>query len=168
MKLSINIDGACRGNPGLGSVGVQVRDSGDRPVLEISKAIGHCTNNVAEYTALAEALSAAKALGGTELHIFSDSLLLVKQFNGEYKIKNPTLARFLVEIHKKAQVFKKVVLSHVRREFNKEADRLANEALDEQAARSKGVKKNFEGTAGGPLRAQVRGGTSELHRERRG
>lgn len=134
MTLLIHIDGACRGNPGPGSIGVVVSDASGKELKRHGRALGHTTNNVAEYTALCEALEIAKTLGGRRLQIFSDSQLLVRQYNGQYQVKNVVLRDFLKRIHERARSFESVELSHVRREQNKEADKLANEALD--AARS--------------------------------
>lgn len=133
MKLLIQIDGASRGNPGPSSIGVFITDPTGRPVKEHHRYIGTETNNVAEYTALLEALKLAKELGGTDLKIQSDSQLLVRQYNGQYKVKNNRLLKFLIEIQKLRHAFKSIELIHVRREFNTAADALANQALDSLA-----------------------------------
>lgn len=132
MKLHINIDGACRGNPGPSSIGVILRDAAGRTLKEHGRYIGEFTNNVAEYTALLDALQLAKELGGTDLDIRSDSLLLVQQFNGKYRVKNERLFKFLLQIQALRRQFHSVTLAHVPREENKDADRLANLALDER------------------------------------
>lgn len=93
----------------------------------------HCTNNQAEYTALKLALIKAKELGATELFIESDSLLLVKQFLGEYKIKNPDLAARMQVIRRLATPLT-IHIKHVLREFNKAPDALANKAMDAKAS----------------------------------
>jgi ribonuclease HI len=131
--LRIFIDGACRGNPGPGSVGVAIHDEAGNPVKMHGRALGRVTNNIAEYTALADALDLAKQLGGTRLEIFSDSQLLVRQYNGQYQVKNAELFKRLKDIHVQARAFESVQLSHVPREQNKTADRLANQALDAAA-----------------------------------
>ena len=130
MHLVINIDGACRGNPGPGSTGVYVTDGRGKVLAEHGRALGRVTNNIAEYAALSDALDIAKKLGGTHLEVRSDSQLLVRQFNGEYRVKNLTLLDALRKIMAKKAGFAEVRLVHVPREQNKEADRLANEALD--------------------------------------
>lgn len=128
--LHIFIDGACRGNPGHSSIGVVVRDSAGRTLREHGRRIGMATNNVAEYAALLDALTLARELGGTALRIHSDSQLLVRQFNGSYRIKNPRLLQCLLKIQDARRRFASVELVHVPREENKDADRLANRALD--------------------------------------
>lgn len=134
MKLLINIDGASRGNPGPASLGVIVRDERGATLREHYRFLGEATNNIAEYSALADALALAKELGGTELTIRSDSQLLVRQFNGQYRVKNPGLFKKLVEIQQSRNQFKSIELIHVPREENKDADRLANLALDRARA----------------------------------
>ena len=134
MKLFIHIDGASRGNPGPASVGVVIRDGAGETLKEHHRYLGEATNNVAEYSALSDALALARELGGTELAIRSDSQLLVRQFNGQYRVKNPALFKMLSEIQKIRHQFTSIALIHVPREENKDADRLANLALDQARA----------------------------------
>ena len=134
MKLFINIDGASRGNPGPASVGVVIRDASGKTLKEHHRYLGEATNNIAEYSALADALALAKELGGTELTIRSDSQLLVRQFNGQYRVKNAALFQKLTEIQRTRASFASVTLIHVPREENKDADRQANIALDQARA----------------------------------
>jgi len=129
-KLKIFIDGGSRGNPGHGACAAVVFDEKGGLILEEGKCLGHCTNNFAEYNGLVLALAAARRLGASELKVFSDSELLVRQFSGEYKIKDPTLKVLMGEIKKESAAFKSVTLSHVRREANSHADRLVNVILD--------------------------------------
>lgn len=131
MKLYIHIDGASRGNPGPSSVGVCVQDAEGRVLREHRRRIGEHTNNVAEYTALLDALRLAREIGGTRLRIHSDSQLLVRQFNGQYRVKNARLLERLSEIQALRRRFASVELVHVPRQDNRTADRLANEALDQ-------------------------------------
>lgn len=130
MRLTIYIDGASRGNPGPSSIGVRVEDARGHAVREFGRAIGQATNNIAEYTALEEALREAKSLGATDLEVRSDSQLLVRQFNGEYRVKSSHLFALLKRIMDLRRGFTSVRLCHVPRLANREADRLANEALD--------------------------------------
>ena len=129
-KLKIFIDGGSRGNPGHGACAAVFFDSTEAILREEGKYLGRCTNNFAEYSGLRLALGAAGRLGAEELEIFSDSELLVKQFSGEYRIKDAALAGMMAEIRKAAAGFKKISLSHVKRAKNKEADRLVNQILD--------------------------------------
>ncbi len=138
MKLIINIDGASRGNPGLASCGIVIKNSAGKVLLEKGEFLGKATNNFAEFKALDIALTLTKSLGATELEIFADSQLLVRQFNGEYKIKKDTLKILMAGIFEKRKNFKQVKLEHVRREKNTEADAIANQVLDKA---TKDIKK---------------------------
>jgi probable phosphoglycerate mutase len=127
-----NIDGGSRGNPGPAGYGVRVeRDDGT--ISELKESLGMATNNVAEYSGLLAALRWAVAHGIRSLHIRSDSELLVKQMKGEYRVKNPGLQPLYEEARGLIRQVGRVTFEHVRREFNKDADRLANEAMDEAA-----------------------------------
>jgi ribonuclease HI len=127
-----NIDGGSRGNPGPAGYGVHVeRDDGT--ITELKESLGMATNNVAEYSALLAALRWAVTNGVRKLHIRSDSELLVKQMNGDYRVKNPGLQPLHEEARSLGRQIGRVTFEHVRREFNKDADRLANEAMDEAA-----------------------------------
>jgi ribonuclease HI len=129
-----NIDGGARGNPGPAGYGVHIqRDDGT--VVELKEAVGIATNNVAEYRGLLAALGWAAHHGIEKLHIKSDSDLLVKQMRGEYRVKHPGLQPLWEQARGLARQIRSVQFEHVRREFNKDADRLANEAMDDAAAR---------------------------------
>lgn len=128
-----NIDGGSRGNPGPAGYGVRIeRDDG--AIVELKQSIVSATNNVAEYSGLIAALAWAAQHGLEQLHIRSDSMLLVKQMQGEYRVKHPGLQPLHEEARSLARQIGRVTFEHVRREFNKDADRLANEAMDEAAA----------------------------------
>lgn len=129
MQVKINIDGGSRGNPGPGAAAYVICNLQGDLLAQEGYFMPHCTNNQAEYTALKLALIKSKELGANELFIESDSLLLVKQFLGEYKIKNPDLAARMAVIRHLAQSFT-IHLKHVLREFNKAPDALANKAMD--------------------------------------
>ena len=129
MQVKINIDGGSRGNPGLGAAAYVICAPDGKVLAQEGYFMPRCTNNQAEYTALKLALIKAKELGATELDIVSDSLLLVKQFAGEYKIKNPDLQARMQVIRVLAAPFK-LRLVHVPREQNKAPDALANKAMD--------------------------------------
>lgn len=129
MRVTINIDGGSRGNPGPGASAFVIKDLNGKILSQEGYFIPHCTNNQAEYTALKLALIKAAELGAQELDIISDSLLLVKQCLGEYKIKHPDLAARMQEIRQLARPFK-ISIRHVLRHLNKEPDALANKAMD--------------------------------------
>ena len=133
-SATANIDGGSRGNPGPAGYGVRVECDGE--VIELKASLGICTNNVAEYSGLLAALRWAVAHGCAALHVKSDSLLLVQQMKGVYKVKHPGLQPLFEEAKSLARQIGKVTYEHVRREYNKDADRLANEAMDEAAART--------------------------------
>jgi ribonuclease HI len=130
--LTIYTDGAARGNPGPAAFAYVIEQDGTPP-LERKGTLGSATNNVAEYTALIRALEQAARLGGRRLAINSDSELLVKQMNGEYQVKNPDLFTLYQEAKDLCRQFDAVTIRHIRREQNRRADRLCNEALDGQA-----------------------------------
>lgn len=105
----------------------------DREVIEICGYLGTTTNNVAEYSGLLEALKVAKEEGATEVEIVSDSLLLVQQMLGKYKVKHPNLIPLFNKAKSMARSFPRFSISHTLRAGNKDADRLANLALDQHA-----------------------------------
>ena len=123
-------DGAARGNPGPAGIGVVIADGAGRILAEVGKGIGVATNNVAEYLAAVEALRQALELGATDLVLRSDSRLLVEQLSGRWRVKNPTLIRLHEEARALVGRFHSVTFEHVRRERNREADRLANLGVD--------------------------------------
>ncbi len=129
-KLIIYSDGGSRGNPGPAAIGFVV---GGR---KYGEAIGHTTNNVAEYRAVISALKKAKQLLGkseakkTQLEIRMDSKLIVEQMHGRYKILEPDLQTLFLELWNLRQDFKSSEFKHIPREENKDADSMVNEALD--------------------------------------
>lgn len=127
-----NIDGGSRGNPGPAGYGVRIEQDGQ--VIELKASCGIATNNVAEYGGLLAALRWAVAQGVSSLHLRSDSLLLVQQMKGVYRVKHPGLLPLSEEAKSMVRQIGKVTFEHVRRELNKDADRLANEAMDDAAA----------------------------------
>ena len=129
MDATIHIDGGARGNPGPAAYAVVLTRPGQPPVEEAG-TLGTATNNVAEYTALVNALHLATELGLKKLDIFSDSELLVKQMAGEYRVKHPDLQPLHREASDLRRGFEAVRITHVRREQNKRADAICNEALD--------------------------------------
>ena len=130
MKARLFTDGGARGNPGPAAA-AYVLEAEDGTVLEArGEAIGTATNNVAEYRALVAGLKKAVELGVGELDVISDSELLVKQMNGEYRVKNAALRELSLEAARLARQLERVRYRAVRRAENELADRLVNEALD--------------------------------------
>jgi ribonuclease HI len=130
------IDGGARGNPGPAGYGVVITDQSRRKVAALSEYLGRQTNNYAEYNGLLAALGYALEHGHKALKVVSDSELLVKQIRGQYKVKNPSLQ----ELHRRArELIAKLdwfSIEHVLRESNREADRLANAAMDKGMGRT--------------------------------
>jgi len=126
-----NIDGGSRGNPGPAAYGVIIRDGRGEIVAKLKKYIGRMTNNVAEYYGLIAAMDYAQSHSIRALRIESDSELLVKQMRGQYKVKSEDLRPLFERAQKMSKTFDSFRIEHVYREQNREADALANEALDE-------------------------------------
>jgi ribonuclease HI len=128
--LRVNVDGGSRGNPGPAAIAAVVQDGNGGVVEERSEAIGTATNNVAEYRALLLGIERAAALGARRLELIGDSELIVRQVNGEYKVKDEALRELHRQVQKALEDFDEWSIRHVRREENEEADRLVNEELD--------------------------------------
>ena len=128
--LQLHIDGASRGNPGEAGYGVFVTDASGAEVASLYGYLGRATNNVAEYQALLQALRFAEQSGATRVRIFSDSELVVRQVNGQYKVKHPDMLALHGEARALLRRFREAQVAHVRREQNRQADKLANTALD--------------------------------------
>ncbi len=126
-----NIDGGSRGNPGPAAYGVVIRNPRGEIVARLKKYIGRTTNNVAEYYGLIAALDYAQSNNIRMLQIESDSELLVKQMRGQYKVKSADLQPLFERAKKMSHSFASFRINHVYREHNREADALANEAMDE-------------------------------------
>jgi ribonuclease HI len=129
-KLTVNVDGGARGNPGPAAVGVVVRGPDGEVLEERGERIGRATNNVAEYRALLLGIELAAAHGATELELIGDSELIVRQVEGRYKVKDATLRELHAEVGGALRSFEGWSIRHVRRADNAEADRLVNAALD--------------------------------------
>jgi ribonuclease HI len=134
-RLLANIDGGARGNPGPAGFGARLVHAADgEEVAALYGFLGHTTNNVAEYAALLALLEHALPLQPQQLEIRSDSQLLVRQMRGEYKVKDANLKVLHAEARALASRLGRVAYVHVPREENREADALANQAMDEQAS----------------------------------
>lgn len=131
MKLlNIFIDGASRGNPGPAGIGVAINDAEGKPLKKVREYLGETTNNIAEYRALICALENARALKAQEININTDSALLVNQLNKNYKVKSDNLKILYNQVLDLIKNFQRVKVTHIEREKNNEADKLANEAID--------------------------------------
>ena len=143
-KFIIYTDGGSRGNPGKAGIGVVICNEKDQEVKKYGEYIGdNLTNNDAEYSAVIFALKKFKALFGkklaenTDIEIRVDSELVVKQLNGQYRLENPKIKQFFIEIWNLKFDFKSIKFKHIPRERNREADRLVNKALDAEACPQK-------------------------------
>ncbi len=129
-SLVIYVDGAARGNPGDAGAGVVIKDKKGEIIKSLGKFLGETTNNVAEYMSLILALKEAKRLGGKSLSIYSDSKLMVNQIKGVYKVRDEKLNRLKKEVDELLRAFRLEKIEFIPREENREADRLANNAID--------------------------------------
>jgi ribonuclease HI len=129
-KLTVNVDGGSRGNPGPAAIAAVVRDAEGEVLQEKGETIGPATNNVAEYRALLLGIELAAALGASELELVGDSELIVRQVKGEYKVRDRALRDLHAQVKRALEPFERWSIRHVRREQNAEADELVNEALD--------------------------------------
>ena len=125
----LSVDGAARGNPGQAGAGMVLQTT-DGSIHRFGEYLGEATNNVAEYRALLNGMQKAAQLGIRELLVRSDSELIVKQLNGQYKVKSPHLQDLYFTAIKAISSFDKITFTHVPREENRDADRMANLAID--------------------------------------
>jgi ribonuclease HI len=140
LNVTIHIDGGSRGNPGPAGAGVVLKDDGGAMLYQGGLFIGRATNNVAEYSGLIAGLKAAAELKASKVRVVSDSELLVRQMNGQYRVKNEGLKPLFEQAKRLAEQFSRCEFQHVRRELNKEADHLVNQAID--------ARRNVEDAAG--------------------
>ncbi|MBT3419322.1 MAG: ribonuclease HI family protein [Candidatus Magasanikbacteria bacterium] len=132
-SLIIYTDGGARGNPGPAATGVVILEGETKePVERYGEFLGKQTNNYAEYMAVISGLKRASALHAKVVTFYCDSKLVVEQLNRNWKVKEPTLQKLFMEAYNLMQGFDRVVLTHVRREKNKEADAEVNKILDAQ------------------------------------
>jgi len=131
MELTIYTDGASRNNPGEAGAGVFIVQDG-KPVERIARYLGTTTNNIAEYTAAIIGLEHAVTLGAVNVKLLADSELLVKQVNGQYKVKNEGLKPLHGKVKELIAKIGSVEVQYIPRERNREADALANKAIDEK------------------------------------
>jgi ribonuclease HI len=132
-ELIIYSDGASRNNPGEAGAGVYITEGG-KPRHRIARYLGRATNNIAEYTAAIIALEYAVQAGASKVGLLADSELLVKQLNGQYKVKNEGLKPLHQKVRELIAKIGSVEVKYIPRAMNKEADALANKAIDEKIA----------------------------------
>jgi ribonuclease HI len=144
-EITAHIDGGSRGNPGPAAYAVVISAADGARMVSLSKYLGHTTNNVAEYEGLLAALGYALEHNHRRLRVITDSELMARQINGQYKVKNPNLKVLYGRARDLIAQFDAFSIEHVRREHNREADRLANEAMD---AAAKGKKSPPASSAG--------------------
>ena len=129
-RMVIFTDGASRGNPGPAAIGVTIKDEQGRFITSISQRIGRATNNQAEYRAIIAALEEATRLDAKRVDVKMDSELVVKQINGEYRVKKATLKPLYQQVKQLQGLLEGFTITHILRQQNIEADKLANKALD--------------------------------------
>ena len=139
MRYRVNTDGAARGNPGPAAIGVVIQDGEGHVVYEASRSLGTKTNNEAEYLALIAALEYLKDARIGEADFYLDSELIVKQLNGQYRVKEPRMQSLYARVTMLLNAVPRHSFTHVRRADNARADALANEALDAEAGPPNGA-----------------------------
>ena len=167
-RVTAFCDGGSRGNPGPAGYGVLIQGEDGAALAELSDFIGIRTNNVAEYSGLLAALEWALANNARELRVVSDSELMVKQIKGQYSVKSPDLKPLYEEAKRRAAKLGRFEMQHVLRGKNKEADRLANEAMDRGTGRSAKPDAPVQPVAKptpGPVRRQAPPAPTSLPKE---
>ncbi len=130
LECEIYVDGASRGNPGESGAGALIKEHGGKTLVRLRRHLGVMTNNMAEYRALLLGLKEARELGAVSVRVFADSELIVKQIRGDYRVKSDSLKALYAEAANLVACFDSFSITHIPREKNAEADRLANEAID--------------------------------------
>ncbi len=130
-EIIAHVDGGSRGNPGPAAYGVAIETTGRQPVTAFAKFLGHTTNNFAEYQGLLAALDYALSHGHPRLRVLTDSELMARQISGQYKVRNPDLKLLYEKAMAMIARLELFSIRHVYREQNREADRLANQAMDD-------------------------------------
>jgi len=141
-RLVLFIDGASRGNPGRAAAGICVMNGEGKKISEMSRYLGHRTNNEAEYWALILGVKEARRLGGDILQIFTDSELVERQIKGIYRVKDLNLKILHKTVMEDLKTFSSFEIESIPREENKEADRLANQAIQKRIAKEKEREPN--------------------------
>ena len=138
VQFNLYVDGASKGNPGRAGAGVWMTNQEGKRLVEMSRYLGEKTNNEAEYWALLVGLREAKRLGGRSVRIFTDSELIARQVKWIYRVKDSNLKGLHKEVMENLRAFASFEIESIPREDNREADRLANEAIQRKIAREKG------------------------------
>jgi ribonuclease HI len=157
--ITAHCDGGARGNPGPAGYGAVIADDKGHKLAELSEFLGFKTNNFAEYSGLLGVLAWALEHGHTNLRVVSDSELMVKQIQGKYKVNSPDLRTLWEEARRRIAQLDRFEITHALRHKNKDADRLANEAMDRGMGKTPAPA---EKPARKPLRGFVRNGTIHL------
>jgi ribonuclease HI len=161
--VTAHCDGGARGNPGPAGFGAIMTDPEGRVLAELSEFLGAKTNNVAEYSGLLACLEWALDTGHPHLRVVSDSELMVKQIQGKYKVKSPDLRPLFDEAKRRISLLRRFEISHALRHKNKDADRLANEAMDHGMGKKPSAPPSASPPAGASvLRGFTRDGTIHL------
>jgi len=135
LSLIVYSDGAARGNPGPAGIGVVITDAQGKPLSKLYRYVGQATNNEAEYRAVIAGLEAARRIGADTIRLHVDSELVARQLQGQYRVKSANLFPLFRKAYELLRQFKSSTISHVRRDGNREADALANRAIDEALRR---------------------------------
>lgn len=128
-RVIIYTDGVAEPNPGAAAIGGTIKDEQGRLITTISQPIGHATNNQAEYRAIIAALEQAISLGASQVDIYSDSELVVRQIKGRYRVKNAALKALYRQVKRQQSLLEGFTITHIPREANTEADKLASKGL---------------------------------------
>jgi ribonuclease HI len=147
-RLNLYIDGASKGNPGMAGAGVWMTNHEGKKLVGLSRYLGHKTNNEAEYWALLIGLREAQRWGRGAIRIFTDSELIARQVKGSYRVKGTNLKGLHKEVMENLKAFSSFEIESIPREENREADRLANEAIRKKIAKEKGKEESRRSTDG--------------------
>jgi ribonuclease HI len=142
-SLIIETDGASRGNPGLAGAGIIIKDGQGNRIKQIAEFLGSMTNNQAEYHALIIGLKAAAEYAPEQVTVRMDSELVVRQMNGQYRVRNPDMIPLYTRAVEAAQALQNVTIEHVPRERNSGADDVANLAIDGRMTRGRGAAPDW-------------------------
>lgn len=148
LQLVLYVDGSSRGNPGRAGAGVWITNREGKEIVRMSRYLGHKTNNEAEYWALVLGLKEAKRLGGNSIRIFTDSELIERQVKGLYRVKDLNLKTLHGKVIRNLKEFSSFEIESIPREQNREADLLANQAIQKKIAEEKRKEGMRRGTDG--------------------